>query len=377
MDGATSVPVGQLWPNPADGVPRATLGGDQVWLEELIGPLSCQSSSSPGGPSWSAGGSRSSSSEKSWSSGATSVLHSSIKKQSQEAFRACLRAGRCQKEAGCPSVGPHVESNPQVEQRGSTRKSPVHTWTERVGLSNGRCSAQTGSCSGGGQPQWLLEEKLQAKLRFSKFLDEVTSNVLGTNGPQAFRKPASGCRFMAEGTHRPGEEVEELRAGGSGGLGSAAMQEASFPRPEQKKMPKEELAFLQSPQKTYLETDIDTVRTDGKLHRPDVGAESPRLQGTDGGHIIPPPPQFCQGFQSKSPFPELHCHFPRYPYKSVSLPRGINMVSSESLPKPGLGAYVPTGADLAFSRVDFSFRLCFFCSILLKVWRRHQRVLKL
>lgn len=293
---------------------RSMLSGDQVWLEELIGPLFCQSSSSPGGPGWSAGGSRSSS-EKSWSSGATSVLHSSIKKHSREAFRARVSEGRCWKEEACPSVGPRVEANPQVEQRGATRKSPLHTRAERVGLSNGRCSAQTGSCSSGGQPQWLLEEKLRAKLRFSKFLDEVTSNVLGTNTSQAFRKPASPWRFMAEGTNRPGEKVEEP---------TAAMQEASLP---EQKMPEEELAFLQPQQKTYLETDIDTVRTDGK---PDVGAESPGLQETDGRHIIiPPPPQFSQGFQTKSSFPEFHCHLPRYPYKSVSLPRGINMVSNE------------------------------------------------
>lgn len=323
MDGTNSSPVGQLSLNPSDGVPCTMLSGDQVWLEELIGPLFCQSSSSPGGPSYSAGGSRSSS-ENSWSSGATSVLHSSIKKQSREAFQSRLRAGRCWEEAGYPSVGPHVEANPEVEQRGGTSKSPLHTWTERVGLSDGRYSAQTGSCSSGGQLQWLLEEKVTAKLRFSKFLDEVTSNVFDTNSLQAFRKPVSRCR-----TNRLEEEVEELTEWSPGLLSSMAVQEACLP---EQKMPKEEHAFLQPQQKTYLETDIDTVRTVGKLHNPDVTAETPRQQETDRGHIIPPPPQFCQGFQMKSPFPEFHCHFPRYPYKSVSLPRGINMVSNETLP---------------------------------------------
>lgn len=302
-----------------------TLSGDQVWLEELIGPLFCRSSSSPGGPSYSAGGSRSSS----WSSGATSVLHSSIKKQSQQAFQSRIRACRSWEKAGHPSVGPRVEANPQVEQRGGTSKSPLHTWTERVGLSNRRYSAQTGSCSSGVQLQWLLEEKVKAKLRFSKFLDEVTSNVFDTNSLQAFKKPVSRCRFIAEGTNRPEEKVKELTEWSPGVLSSMAMQEASLP---EQKMPKEEHTFLQTEQKTYLETDIDTVRTDGKLHNPDGRAEIPLQQETDGRHIIPPPPQFCQGFQMKSPSPEFHCHFPRYPYKSASLPRGINMVSNETLP---------------------------------------------
>lgn len=329
MDGTNSAPLGQLSPNPSDGVPCTMLSGDQVWLEELIGPLFFQSSSSPGGLSYSTGDSRSSSSENSWSSGATSVLHSSIKKQSQETFQSRLRVGRCWEKAGCPSVGPHVGANPQVEQRGGTSKNPLHTWTERVGLSNGRYSAQTGSCSSGVQLQWLLEEKVKAKLRFSRFLDEVTSNVFDTNSLQAFRKPISRCRLIAEGTNWPEEKVEERTEWSHGVLSSMAMQEASLP---EQKMPKEEHTFLQPQHKTYLETDIDTVRIDGKLHNPDVRAESPRQQETDGRRIIPPPPQFCQGFQMKSPVLEFHGHFPRYPYKSVSLPRGINMVSNETLP---------------------------------------------
>lgn len=288
-----------------------------------MGPLFCRSSSSAGGPSYSAGGSRSSSSGSgsgnSCSSGATSLLHSSIRKQSQVAFQSRLREGKCWRKAGCPTVGPHVGAEAQAEQRGGTSKSPLHTWTERVGLSDGRDSAQTGSRSGGAPPQRALEEKVQAKLRFSKFLDEVTSNVLDTNSLQAFGKPESRRRFVAEGTNR----VAELAESGPGVLSSTAMQEASLPEQE---MPKEERSVLQPRRKSYLETDIDTVRTDGKLHKPDVRAE------THGTHIIPPPPQFCQGFQTKSPFPEFHCHVPRYPYKSVSLPRGINMVSKETLP---------------------------------------------
>lgn len=327
-EGEGSTAGGRLSPTLSEGVPVTVQSGDQVWLEELIGPLFCQSSSSPGGPSYSAGGSRSSS-ENSWSSGATSVQRSSIKNQSQEAFQSRLRVGGCWKKLACPSLGPHVaNANPQVEQRGGTSKILLHAWMERVGLSNGRYSAQTGSCSGV-QLQRLLEEKIEAKLRFSKFVDEVTSNLFDTNSLQAFRKPVSRCRFIAKGATRPEEKIEELTEWGPGVLSSVAMQEACSP---EEKMPKEEHTFPHPQQKTYLETDIDMVRTAGKLHNPAVRAETLGQQETDGGHIIPPPPQFCQGFQMNSPFPEFHCHFPRYPYKSVSLPRGINMVSNETLP---------------------------------------------
>lgn len=328
----TRAAVGRLSPNSSDRPPCTTLNGDQVWLEELIGPLFCRSSSSQpssrGDPGYSAGGSRSSS-ENSWSSGATSVLHSYIKQQSQEAFQSCPRAGRRWKNAGCLSEGPHFGANPQVEQRGGTSKRPLHTWPERVGLSNGRYSAPARSTSSGVKPQWLPEEKVAAKLRFSKFLDEVTSNVFDTNSLQAFGNVVSQCRIIPGGADCPEEKVGELTERSPGLLCSMALQPASLPELE---MTKEEPTLLLPPQKTYLETDIDSVTTDVKLPEPDVEAEALRQQENNGRHIIPPPPQFSQGFQMKSPFPEFHCHFPRYPYKSVSLPRGINMVSNKSLP---------------------------------------------
>lgn len=286
-------------PSASEGAPGAMLSGDQVWLEELVDPMYCQSSSSQAsGPGYSGGGSESSSSENSWSSGATSVLRSSIKKHSQEAFRSRLGAARCRKSAGRPSVGP------QVEQGGGASQSLAHAWPEGAGLSDGRSSAHSCSGSSSGVKLQQLEDKVEAKLRFSKFLDEVTSNVFDTNSLQAFGKaaPRPGEGEEAEWSPRP--------------LCSMALRQASLP---ELKTTKEEQGPLRP--KTYLETDIDTVREDGE----------PRQQG-DGRDIIPPPPQFCQGFEMTGRSPDLHCHFPRFPYKSVSLPRGINMVSDESLP---------------------------------------------
>lgn len=94
--------------------------------------------------------------------------------------------------------------------------------------------------------------------------------------------------------------------------------------------------------KTYLETDIDTVRGDHGPHDPEVEVEAeaeaevtppppPPLLEFDEKTVIPPPPQFCQGFDAKTPFLEFHPDVPRYPYRSVSLPRGINMVPDEDM----------------------------------------------
>ncbi|XP_053737429.1 brain-enriched guanylate kinase-associated protein isoform X1 [Synchiropus splendidus] len=74
-------------------------------------------------------------------------------------------------------------------------------------------------------------------------------------------------------------------------------------------------------QKTYLETDIDAVRSNGL----------PEELETEERHVIPPPPQFCQGFEMKNAFPEFHPDLPRHPYRSISLPRGINMVPGEDM----------------------------------------------
>lgn len=123
------------------GVFSPVYNGDQVWLEELIGPSFNQSS-----PSSSPGGSRRSSegtgSLYSWSSGVTCLLHSSIKKQSHEVFQARQREERrWGKLEGCTSRGPHGRVDPQAEQGGGGNDNKLHAWPETGGLCQGRSSA--------------------------------------------------------------------------------------------------------------------------------------------------------------------------------------------------------------------------------------------
>lgn len=92
---------------------------------------------------------------------------------------------------------------------------------------------------------------------------------------------------------------------------------------------KEEQRTLNLMQKTFLETDLDKVSGDNELQDLEIKALQLELEAKD---LIPPPPQFRQGFELRSPFPEIQLDFPRHPYRSSSLPRGINMVSDESHP---------------------------------------------
>lgn len=313
----------------SSGAPCPMFNGDQVWLEELIGPSTYQSS-----PSSSPGDSRSSSeatgSLYSWSSGVTCLLHSSIKKQSQEAFQTRLREERrWGKLAGCPSKGPRGGAHPQVEQGGGSDDNKLHAWPEWGGLCQGRGSAQTHVSAKSVKLQLLLEEKVEAKLKFSQFLDEVASNVLDPNSLQAFGKPVSPSSSSTTTLVQPEDKIQEVTQWSPRLPRSMAQQQGSLLK--QKKTQEELTPPLAPAQKTYLETDIDAVRRDDELHDLEKVETPPQLE-IDEKNVIPPPPQFCQGFEMKSPFPEFHRDFPRYPYRSASLPRGINMVSDESHP---------------------------------------------
>lgn len=297
MDGTSRAKQGQ--PSPKSWTPNGVLS-DQVWLEELIGPsynqLSC-----PSAPSSSDG----TCSLHSWSSGVTGLLNSSIKKQSQDAFQTRLR--QFGKLAGCPSRGPRGRAG----QGGGNNK--LHAWPERGGLCQRRGSAQNHKL------QCLLEEKIEAKVKFSQFLDEVTSNVLDQNSLQAFGKPVSPTSNFTTTPSQPEDQIQVATQRSPRLLRSMAQ--------EQKKT-REEQTALDPARKTYLETDIDAARRDDE-HQ-EIKAE-PQLE-TDKETVIPPPPEFCEGFEMKSPFPEFDGDFPRYPYRSASLPRGVNMVSDESDP---------------------------------------------
>ncbi|KAG7239716.1 hypothetical protein INR49_028652 [Caranx melampygus] len=260
----------------------------------------------------------------SWSSGVTCLLHSSIKKQSQEAFQTRLREERRWGElAACPSRWTHGRGRPQAEQGGGNNHNKRQAWPERDGLGKGRGSAQIHTSARSVKLQLLLEEKIETKLKFSQFLDEVTSNVIDPNSLQAFGRPVSPSSSSTTNPDLTQEQIQVVSQRSPRLPCSMAQQQGSLLKP---KKPQEEQNPHDLTQKTYLETDIDAVRAHNEQQHQEIKADATPQLDLDGKNVIPPPPQFCQGFEMKSPCPEFYHDFPRYPYRSASLPRGINMV---------------------------------------------------
>lgn len=303
----------------------SVFNSDHIWLEELIGQSSNQSStshaSSLSGPGSSRSSSTGTSSLYSWSSGVTCYLHSSIKRQSQEAFKTRLRQDKRCGKLPAPSR-PHGGHRPEVEQGGGSCYTKLPAWPERGGLCQGRGSASIHTSAESVKLQWLLEEKIEAKLKFSQFLDEVTSNVLDPNSLQAFGKPPPPPGFA---TTNPDQPEDQIQPESPRLARSMAQQQTTLLK---QKTPDEQTS-PEPTQKTYLETDIDAVRREVEPQDLKIKTETAAQLEQN---VIPPPPQFCQGFEMKSLFPAFHCDFPRAPYRSASLPKGINMVSDESRP---------------------------------------------
>ncbi|KAE8286690.1 hypothetical protein D5F01_LYC14634 [Larimichthys crocea] len=304
MDGASSFlaqrgrakwdqPMAKSWAS--SGAPCSIFDGDQVWLEELIGLSSYLSSGDPNNSS-PPGGSRNSSegsgSLHSWSSGAPCNLHGSVKKQNHEVFQSRQREQRGR---------PHGGAHPQVEQGEGNIYCTIDAWPERAELDQGRSSTQTQTSAKSVKQQSLLEETVNAKRKFSSLKTRFKRQHIGAPGCPA-QWPNSRVLYSSNRT-----------------------QEDQTP--------------LDPAQKTYLETNIDTARRDE--------------EEADEENVIPPPPQFCQGFEMKDPF-RFQCDFPRYPHKSASLPRGMNMhldKDIELMPVSlmgGLAMYLQSGCNGGF-----------------------------
>ncbi|KAM8832774.1 uncharacterized protein AB9W97_003707 [Spinachia spinachia] len=268
--------------------------GDPVCLEEVMGPqsqLSCPSapSSSPGCSPYSV------------SSGVTAPLHSPIKKRSQTASQTRLAGERrLGTLTGCPFRGPHWRATPLWEQvRGGNRTKPPAS-AERVGPRRGRGSARTHGSAKSLKLHCPLEEKIEGKVKFSRFLNEVTSNILDPNSLQAFGKAVSPSGFPAISPPQPEDEIQAATQWSPWLPCSMARRRGSL---LERWTSQAEQTLLAAAERNVVETDVDTVDL-----------------------------EFCEGFEMTSPVAEFRPDSPPYPYGPVSLPRSINMVSEESRP---------------------------------------------
>ena len=282
----------------------------------------------------------------SWSSGTTGLPHSSVERQSWQAFQARLTEG----DGGWDeraTISP-AQSLDGTLRRGGGR---LHDeGTDEAGMRQGRGCTEDQPKTGSMKPlRWTqLEQKIGAKLEFSRFLDEVTCSVFEPNSLQAFGHPISLLSKKESGLHLPltststatrttaappettARALSRLSPGFACPL---AQQQQQGPLLSAENMQDEQV--LAEPEgKAYLETDIHHIRGQDGLsgHR----TKTEMLYGLAmimEDRVIQPPLMLRKdgGLKGKSTFPEvpLGSAFSRYPCRSVSLPREINLVSHD------------------------------------------------
>lgn len=117
----------------------------------------------------------------SWSSGATCLLRSSIKQHSEEVFRVRASSGSRPKSASESEAG-HQNLDRQHSERKSESQKPSEEGSMecKVNVESQNPSHYSTAASA------HFEEKIEVKLKFSQFLNEVTCRVLDPGSLQAF-----------------------------------------------------------------------------------------------------------------------------------------------------------------------------------------------
>ena len=366
----------------------------------------------------------------SWSSGATCLLRSSIKQHSQEVFLSRAGSGprlddltsasdseniyqnldlsalgddpgpwidsRAEEVPEWPTVKKEIFQNPPrwnspQSQPSHNRKEPGQKHTAQSSH-NRKESPQNQTAqpnqSSISAPSAQRVQRLENRLKFSQFLDEVACSVLGTGGDPPFSPlppkepagppiipppPASWCdtgiggysalqtinEHDPEDFHKrnwcfpsckvllPGEDLDRVLLHGKGGLKKVLMF-GEDPKRELLsgkgglRRVREENFYSEPSGKAYLETDIDILRrqdeleANGSLERKDKRKDAFWDRGNErekrGGHARPEP--CSRSMEGRSPrdspcpvfsWPE---GYPRVPFRSTSLPRPVaNSVS--------------------------------------------------
>ena len=360
LPGAWAVPSARCLPVFSD---------DQVWLEELMGSLSHGLRSSPSHSACSSSGSISlgpslmgsegSDSVDSWSSGTAGLPRSSVERQSQQASQARLigGAGGWDERAAVAPAAPAAPAAWSLD--GTLRRGGggLHDGgTDEAGVRQGRgCTEDRPRAGSAKPPRWTqLEQKIGAKLKFSRFLDEVTCSVFEPNSLQAFGHPIclvskreSGLHprltFASTATRATAAAPPEPTVGAlSGSIPGFACPVAQQQQQQQQLGPLHPAEEMEDQQvlaegQAYLETDTHRIRGQDGLSGHWAKTEmSYGLAMIEEDKVIQPPsvPRKDGGPKGKSTFPEvpLGSAFSRYPCRSLSLPRGINLVSHGSIP---------------------------------------------
>lgn len=225
----------------------------------------------------------------------------------------------------------------------------MHSWPaiQLLGVGVGQ-SEREGLAEGGGRgssslslAESRLEQIIETKLKFSQFLDEVTQRVLSPASLQAFSRetpPASPTSTTATSVlslPQPGishsTHPDQKGPEGSVSLGQVQQQATQPGKTMQDELPGSQDPTAVGKGKAYLETDIDCVRRQDEMKERKVKMENAALpQKEERGRAVTPVPECHLNSLERmsSPGPVLNWDegFFKYPCRSVSLPRGINMV---------------------------------------------------
>ncbi|TSO67451.1 Brain-enriched guanylate kinase-associated protein [Bagarius yarrelli] len=119
----------------------------------------------------------------SWSSGATCLLRSSIKQHSEEVFRVRASSGS-RPEPATDSESGHKS----LDRQPGDRKSESQKTSEKGPMENNFSVHNQSSSHHNTSAFAHIKEKIEAKIKFSQFLNEVTSRVMDPESLQTFQK---------------------------------------------------------------------------------------------------------------------------------------------------------------------------------------------
>ncbi|KAI7805038.1 brain-enriched guanylate kinase-associated protein-like, partial [Triplophysa rosa] len=257
----------------------------------------------------------------SWSSGATCLLRSSIRQHSEEVFRA--RAGSWSRLEGtsdsetayqnsdsCKESAVGSESQEGAERAAVSRRDSDRSLTS----SHGTSAASTASAD--------FEEKIEAKLKFSKFLDEVTCRVLDPECLQAFgavrrrESPVACSQTSVTSFSHSCADSPQLRDSWAKFTPSCKILDSG----DTQRRKQEELPFMEMSCRAYLETDIDQVRREHETNSPptremEKGTSQPRVETS---HMV-------EDSKRSAVFKKRSDGAPRPPQRSTSLSRALDI----------------------------------------------------
>ncbi|KAK9960317.1 hypothetical protein ABG768_010387 [Culter alburnus] len=245
----------------------------------------------------------------SWSSGATCLLRSSIKQHSEEVFR--VRAGSASQPGGTSDSETGYQNSDSCPGSESQEGEYQAVEDRRDSTSSAASTVSTD-----------LEQKIEEKLKFSQFLDEVTCRVLNPECLQAFGAPVRQKEPLVTSSLQclnltPVSSPLSCRPWFASCRDSADVSMYKWAKcmpsckildaSETLRRTQEESETLG---RTYLETDIDQVRREDEVssHPRDVENKPLQLRGESSRRCPSPVSKRSDGA-------------PQPPYRSTSLPR--------------------------------------------------------